>query len=84
MSQHANLIHVSNNGRLSIPARQRKMIGLEDGGLVMMWVEDGEIRIRTAEKVMTELQAEAKQMFAGSDVSVDRFLAERRRDAETE
>ena len=84
MNQNLNLVHVSNNGRLSIPAKQRKLIGLEDGGLVMMWVEDGEIRIRTAEKIMAGLQTEAKQVFAGSGFSVDQFLAERREDFETE
>ena len=35
------------NGRLSIPAKQRKALGLEKGGMVVSTVENGELRIRT-------------------------------------
>jgi hypothetical protein len=35
-------IKVSLAGRLSIPAKQRRALGLEDGGMVMAMVQDGE------------------------------------------
>jgi AbrB family looped-hinge helix DNA binding protein len=80
----AILVRVAENGRLSIPAKQRKALGLEDGGLVSVRVEDGEIRIRTARTVMTELQQEAARIFAGTGTSTDDLLRERRDEAKRE
>jgi antitoxin PrlF len=49
-------IKVSSNGRLSIPAKQRKALGLEGGGMVVATVQDGELRIRTVKSVVAEIQ----------------------------
>jgi AbrB family looped-hinge helix DNA binding protein len=49
-------IKVSPSGRLSIPAKQRKALGLENGGMVVATVQDGELRIRTVKAVLDEIQ----------------------------
>jgi len=49
-------IKVSPSGRLSIPAKQRKALGLEHGGMVVATVQDGELRIRTVKAVLDEIQ----------------------------
>jgi AbrB family looped-hinge helix DNA binding protein len=76
---------VSESGRLSIPAEFRKAVGLERGGDVVIELVGHEIRIRTIEEVVAQAQAIARRLTAGSpDVSVDAFLAERRREAKRE
>ena len=45
-------IRMAANGRLSIPAKQRKALGLENGGMVVSTVENGELRIRTVKAVL--------------------------------
>jgi len=76
---------VSESGRLSIPAEFRKAVGLEQGGDVMIELVGREIRIRTINEVVAQVQAIARRLTAGNpDASVAAFLAERRRDAERE
>ena len=84
MRQDSALVKVAENGRLSIPARQRKQIGLDKGGLMVARVENGELRLRPVRAVLAEIQAEARQYLAGSDDTVDRFLADRREEAARE
>ena len=49
-------VRVAENGRLSLPTKQRRLIGLENGGVVVTRVEDGEIRIRPIKSVIEEIQ----------------------------
>jgi AbrB family looped-hinge helix DNA binding protein len=50
-------IKVAANGRMSIPAKQRKALGIEKGGTVVATLQDGELRIRTVEAMMDEISA---------------------------
>jgi AbrB family looped-hinge helix DNA binding protein len=72
---------VSEGGKMNIPAYIRREVGLEHGGPVMVSVVDGEIRMRALPHVLAQLQAEAREVFAGSGETVDRFLEERRDEA---
>lgn len=58
-------IRIAPNGRLSIPANQRKALGLERGGMVVSTVENGELRLRaagvTSDTLIAERRAEAEQ-----------------------
>ena len=47
----------------------------------MVSVVNGEIRMRVMRQVLEELQDEARDVFAGSGETVDRFLRERRDEA---
>ncbi|WP_112875578.1 AbrB/MazE/SpoVT family DNA-binding domain-containing protein [Paracoccus endophyticus] len=80
----ASVLRIAETGRLNIPVQVRKLVGLERGGQVSVWVEDGEIRVRPVRDVMAALQAEAADLFATTNESVDLFLAERRDEAERE
>jgi AbrB family looped-hinge helix DNA binding protein len=76
---------VSESGRLSIPAEFRKAVGLDRGGEVVIELVGREIRIRTIDEVVAQVQATARRLTAGKpDASLDAFLAERRREAERE
>jgi AbrB family looped-hinge helix DNA binding protein len=72
------------NGRLSIPATHRKALGLEQGGPVVVAVEGDEVRIRSAARVMAELQAGAARFLSHAGASVEAFIAQRRADARRE
>ena len=81
MNDEAVIVRVSESGRISIPAKQRKAVGLEEGGVAVARVEKGEIRIRPVRTVLAELQARVRQHLANSGESVNRFLADRREEA---
>lgn len=75
---------VSSTGKLSLPAQHRRLLGLEKGGPVMVWVENGEVRIRTMRSLIEQAQSEAQALFAGTGESVERFLEDRRAEAHRE
>ena len=77
----ANITKVSELGKMNIPVLIRRQAGLERGGPVLMTVVAGEIRLRPVRSVLTSLQSDADQVFAGSGETVDGFLAERRAEA---
>ncbi len=67
----------------SIPAKQRKQLGLEDGGMVVTSVENGELRIRPVRAVLTELQNKVSGLLAAAGVKPgtllsDELIADRR------
>jgi AbrB family looped-hinge helix DNA binding protein len=74
-------VHVSRSGRISLPATFRKALGLEAGGDVVVELNDREIRIRTLDDVIAEMQALSSRLLAGKpNASVDDFLRERKLD----
>jgi bifunctional DNA-binding transcriptional regulator/antitoxin component of YhaV-PrlF toxin-antitoxin module len=73
---------VSQSGRLSLPAEFRKAIGLERGGDVIVELDGHDLRIRTVDEVVVRAQEILRRALAGQpEVTVDDFLAERRREA---
>ena len=83
-AEMASVLRVADTGRLNLPVQVRKLVGLERGGLVSVWVEDGELHVRPVKDVMVALQTEAADLFANTDESVDLLLAERRIEEEGE
>jgi len=77
MAQDHQTIKVSPNGRLSIPAKQRKALGIEGGGTVVATVQDGELRIRTVNAVLDEISALVGPVLKASGNTVDQFIADR-------
>jgi len=84
MSDEVIMVHVSKAGRITIPAKHRKAIGLEEGGVAVVRLDDGEIRIRPMWAVLAELQAKVRKRSADSGESVDWLLADRREEAPRE
>jgi AbrB family looped-hinge helix DNA binding protein len=77
--------HVSESGRISLPAEFRRAVGLDRGGDVVVELDGREIRIRTLDEVVDHAQALSQRLLRGKrDTSVDSFLAARRREAERE
>ena len=73
---------VADNGRLSIPANQRKLLGLEHGGQVVLAVDRGVLMVKPVAQLLDDIQAKAVQLLGPSDGGeVDRFLGERRTEA---
>src|SRR5207249_9042415 len=72
------LAKVSQSGRLGIPAKFRKAVGLERGGEVVIELDGRQIRIRTVDDVVSRAQAPTRRPLGEKpDASVDAFLAER-------
>lgn len=76
---------VSKSGRLSLPAPFRKALGLEQGGRVVVELDEEEIRILTQQQAVKRAQALSKRLLGNKPgTSVDDFIAERRREAARE
>ena len=66
--------HVSETGRLSLPAELRRAVGLERGGPVRIEVIDGAIRIRTMKEVRDRIRVLARESGLADKASVADFL----------
>lgn len=73
---------LSDTGKLSLPAAQRRELGLSPGDRVVVRVVDGELRLKSLRAQLREAQTEASAILG--DYSVEQFLAERRADAAAE
>ena len=71
-------VRMAANGRLSVPAKFRKALGLEEGGMVVLSLQDGEIRIRPVGVVLAEVQAIVAPYLKASGDTVEQFLADKR------
>jgi AbrB family looped-hinge helix DNA binding protein len=76
MGHDRQIVRMSENGRISIPAKQRKELGLEEGGMVVTRVENGELRIRPVRTVLAELQEKVSGLLAAAGVTPERQLSE--------
>jgi bifunctional DNA-binding transcriptional regulator/antitoxin component of YhaV-PrlF toxin-antitoxin module len=81
---NAKIAKIDPAGRLSISAQQRRALGLERGGAVVVTLVGEELRIKSITSAMKQLQAKAARMLQGEHASVDAFLAERRAEAARE
>ena len=84
MGYDSQPIRMSPNGRLSIPAKQRKALGLENGGMVVSTLDNGELRIRPIAAVLAEVQAMVAPYLKASGDTVDQFIADKRAEAARE
>ena len=75
---------VGPDGRVVIPAAYRRLLGIEDGGHVLLLPEDGEVRLIGHDGAIARAQALVAPFLKDESRSVDAFLAERRREASRE
>lgn len=79
---------VSPNGRIVIPADVRRQLGLEQGGTLMLDVDEFGLTLTTAKQRVLKAQQLYKQLnkskTAGARPSVDDFLEQKRKDAQRE
>ena len=73
------------DGRMSLPADLRRRHGLGDGGEVIVEDLGDAIVLRTLDQVVARAQALSRRLVGSKpEASVDDFLADRGRRAETE
>ena len=78
-------VAVMPDGQVSLPADLRARHGLANGGEVIVEEAGDAIVLRTLDQVVSRAQELSLRLVEGrSGASVDDFLAERRRDAESE
>lgn len=75
---------IGQNGRIVIPAACRKALSLKPGDVVLMRLEDGELRLYTQAQAIRRIQKLAKKFIPAGVSLVDDLLDERRREAARE
>lgn len=71
-------------GRLQIPARVRRELGLKDGDAVIMETVKGELRVRPYRDVLAGIQARLRKYIPESMSLADELIADRRAEADRE
>jgi AbrB family looped-hinge helix DNA binding protein len=72
-------------GRLAIPAKLRRELGIATGDDVVIDAREGELHVRPYQKAVAEAQAIIRKYIPDQDRSlVDELIAERRKEAERE
>lgn len=71
-------------GRLQIPARVRRELGLKDGDSVVMETVDGELRVRPYRDVVADIQKGLRRYVPDGVSLSDELIADRRAAADRE
>lgn len=77
-------LKVNENGRVVIPAAFRKALGINAGDVLVLRVEDDELRIMTMKKRIEQAQRLVRKYVKPGVSLVDELIAERRREAQKE
>ena len=75
---------IGEGGRLVVPARYRKELGLKPGDDVILVLEDGEVRITTLPRVIQRAQETVRRYNPEGRSLVDELIEERRGEAARE
>lgn len=76
-------VKIGTNGRLIVPAKLRKEIGLSDGKTVVIETVEGELRVRKMEDVIHNAQERLKKYLGEISLS-EELISERREEAKRE
>jgi AbrB family looped-hinge helix DNA binding protein len=77
-------IKMGSGGRLVIPADVRQKLGLEEGVVVSLRVENSSLRVQTLAQSMAEIQALVAQYVPDGVSLADQLIADRRAEVEAE
>lgn len=75
------LARLAEGGRLVIPARMRKALGIEKGDAVWLAMENGELRVRAARSALRRIQAQLKDLGPPGRPVSEQLVADRRIEA---
>lgn len=79
---------IGSGGRISLPARQRKVLGLAEGDEVLVSVEDGAFRVESQDAAIDRVQRKVRERFGsyGDDGRMlsEELISERREEARRE
>ena len=71
-------VKISNGGKLAIPARFRREMGIRVGEMVAVELAEGELRIRPIASAIKKAQAIVKRFVPGDVDLADELIVERR------
>lgn len=71
-------------GRLQIPARVRRELGLKDGDAVIMETVKGELRIRPYRDILSDIQKRLRKYVPEGVSLSEELIADRRAEVERE
>jgi AbrB family looped-hinge helix DNA binding protein len=71
-------------GRLQIPARVRRALGLKDGDAVLIEAVEGEVRVRPYRQAVAKAQEIVRRHIPGGVSLSEELIADRREEAERE
>lgn len=76
-------VQVSNGGRLVLPSKMRKVLGLEEGSRMVAVLDEVArcIRLVPVDEALDELKAEAAELLRGAPSLAAELIAERRAEA---
>ena len=71
-------------GRVLIPADIRQAMGIEEGSVVLAWLERGELHLVGTKTAAAHAQRLARELIPGRDSLADKLLADRREEVRRE
>jgi AbrB family looped-hinge helix DNA binding protein len=71
-------------GKMALPADVRRELGIKDGDIVNLNIEDGKLTLMTLEHIVRDTQARLRQFIPEGVSLVDELIAERRAEAARE
>lgn len=77
-------LRLNENGRVVIPASVREAVGLKRGDEIIVWAENGEVRITSAAKRALRAQQLVRKYIPEGVSLADELIADRRREAARE
>ena len=77
-------LRINENGRVVIPAAFRKALGINPGDVIILRLDDDELRITTMKSRIERAQRRARQYIKPGVSLVDELIAERREQAKRE
>ena len=84
ITQESVASRLNDNGRIVIPAKIRKSMGLKPGDVVVMSLEDGVLRMESHLAKIRRIQKEFKKFATPGTLASDELIAERREEARRE
>jgi len=75
---------INNNGRIVLPAKIRKSMGLKPGSTLVMWLKDGILQVESHEERIRRVQQEFSRFSKPGVLASDELVAERREEAQRE
>ena len=82
--QYRVRLKVDAAGRVLIPAGMRASMGLSEGGTVLAWLEQGELRVVGIEVAAKQAQRIARARIGSNVRLADELIADRREEARRE
>jgi AbrB family looped-hinge helix DNA binding protein len=84
MSTQEALTRINANGRVVIPAEFRRALGVKSGDMLVLRLENNELRIATFRQRLTRAQEMVRNLKIKSKSLADELIAERRKEAARE